>query len=131
MVFIRLPSAASRKTLTEAPSSDQSTPSHTVALVPAGASFLRWVAPPSDAERKQAAAATSLLDGEDYSDYGPIGTTGKTGRTFTRNVTVKKDGTKAKKAKVEDEAAPSPVVSEKSVNTEVGKTLKKMKKPTK
>ena len=103
MVFIRLPSAASRKTLTEAPSSDQSTPTHTVALVPAGASFLRWVAPPSDAERKQAAAATSLLDGEDYSDYGPIGTTGKTGRTFTRDVTVKKDGTKAKKAKVEDE----------------------------
>ena len=99
MPFIRLPSASSRK-IVDAPSSDESTPVHTVPLVPAGASFLRWVSPPLVSTSSGSASGN---DGDDSDDeFGEIGTTGKTGRKITRDVS-QKHGEKTKKAKVEDE----------------------------
>ena len=99
--FIRLPSASSRSTeISEAIANTK--PSHTVPLIPAGASFLRWVAPPRASEKKT--RSSQELDDE---GYGEIGSTGKTGRKITRDVSQKrdKDGNleKMKKAKIEDE----------------------------
>ena len=102
MVFIRLPSSKSRTTLTE-PSTPLSS-THTVPLVHAGASFLQWVAPPSEAELAASLHASRVNSDNDSDDegYGVIGEIYKTGRTITRDVS-QKHGEKTKKAKVEEE----------------------------
>jgi curved DNA-binding protein CbpA len=101
MVFIRLPSSKSRTTLAEAASTDESTNSHTVPLIPAGESFLRWVAPPTEEELVKSSKAGNDEDSDDEG-YGEIGSTGKTGRKITRDVT-QVHGEATKRAKVEDE----------------------------